>query len=826
MNISQGTKLGRYEIRSRLGSGGMGEVYLAQDTELARTVALKILPAEFTTDQKRLQRFFQEARAASSLNHPNILTIYEIGQADSSRFIVTEFIDGETLRRRISRSTVIITEALDVAIQVASALSAAHAAGIVHRDIKPENIMVRRDGIVKVLDFGLAKLTEPQQTANEIDTSAPTKALIKTEPGVVMGTTQYMSPEQARGLRVDERTDIWSLGVVLYELVAGIMPFKGQTASDTIASILKTEQRPLSSLVAEVPAEMERIVSKALEKEAGDRYQTSKDLLVDLRHLKKRVDFEAELERSREPESTAQNQQIAPDTRDVEPARPTSSVEYIVSHVKQHKRIFALATFAVLVAAIGLSYWLFTRPTTNAAPIESIAVMPFINESGNADNEYLSDGMTESLIGSLSQLPRLSVKARASVFRYKGKAVDPHTVGLELSVQAVLLGRVTARGEMLTLSLELVDARTENVIWSEQYNRRQADLVSLQSEIARDVANKLRVKLSGSDEQKLTKNYTANGEAYQLYLKGQYEWNKHTQADLQRGIEYFNQAIEVDPNYALAYSGLADSYGVLGNNYLPPNEAFPKAKAYAAKALAIDDTLAEAHTSMGAVRLFYDWNWAEAEKELKRAQTLNPNETSAHDLYSAYFEVMGQSGEAQAEGKRAQELDPLSPMMNTDIGIDSYYWRRYDEAIAQLEKTIHLEQRYVLAWAYLGQAYEQKKMYAQAIETFQKGMTQAERHPQLLASLGHAYALAGERDKALKALDELREMSKQRYISPYSFAVIYAGLDDKEQAFAWLNKAYQDRSFFLIWLKVEPQFDSLRDDPRFQGLLRSIGLPQ
>ncbi|PYS47781.1 MAG: hypothetical protein DMF68_15135, partial [Acidobacteria bacterium] len=790
----------------------MGEVYLAEDTELARTVALKILPAEFTTDQKRLQRFFQEARAASSLNHPNILTIYEIGQADSSRFIVTEFIDGETLRHRISRSTVPITEALDVAIQVASALSAAHAAGIVHRDIKPENIMVRRDGIVKVLDFGLAKLTEPQQTANAIDTSAPTKVLIKTEPGLVMGTAQYMSPEQARGLAVDERTDIWSLGVVLYEIVSGIAPFKGQTASDTIASILKTEHLPLSSPVAEVPAEMERIVSKALEKEAGDRYQTSKDLLVDLRHLKKRIDFEAELGRSHPPESTSHNQQVALDTREVEPARTTSSVEYVVSRIRQHKRIFALATLAVLLA-VGLSYWFFTRSATNAAPIESIAVMPFINESGNADNEYLSDGMTESLIGSLSQLPRLSVKARTSVFRYKGKAVDPHTVGLELSVQAVLLGRITERSEMLTLSLELVDARTENVIWSEQYNRRQSDLVSLQSEIARDVSNKLRVKLSGADEQKLAKNYTANGEAYQLYLKGQYEWNKHTQADLQRGIEYFNQAIEVDPNYALAYSGLADSYGVLGNNYLPPNEAFPKAKAYAAKALAIDDTLAEAHTSMCAVRLFYDWNWAEAEKELKRAQTLNPNETSAHDLYSAYFEVMGQPDEAQAEGKRAQELDPLSPMMNTDIGIDSYYWRRYDEAIAQLEKTIHLEQRYVLAWVYLGQAYEQKKMYAQAIETFQKGMTQAERHPQLLASLGHAYALSGERDKALKALDELREMSKQRYISPYSFAVVYAGLGDKEQAFGWLDKAYQDRSFFLIWLKVEPQFDSLREDP-------------
>src|SRR5947209_3137682 len=337
--LTSGTRLGRYEIRSKIGSGGMGEVYLAHDTELARTVALKILPAEFITDQKRLQRFFQEARAASALNHPNILTIYEIGQTESSRFIATEFIDGETLRRRISRSTMTIAEALDVAIQVASALSAAHAAGIVHRDIKPENIMLRRDRLVKVLDFGLAKLTEPQ-SANEIDTSAPTKALVNTEPGVVMGTAQYMSPEQARGLAVDERTDIWSLGVVPYELVAGATPFKGQTASDTIASILKTEAPPLSRLVPEAPAEMERIVSKALEKEAGDRYQTSRDLLVDLRHLKKRIDFEAELERSHAPEETPHDQQVAPDTREIEPARPTSGAEYLISRIKQHKRGF------------------------------------------------------------------------------------------------------------------------------------------------------------------------------------------------------------------------------------------------------------------------------------------------------------------------------------------------------------------------------------------------------------------------------------------------------------------------------------------------------
>ncbi|MFN2533447.1 MAG: tetratricopeptide repeat protein [Pyrinomonadaceae bacterium] len=449
--------------------------------------------------------------------------------------------------------------------------------------------------------------------------------------------------------------------------------------------------------------------------------------------------------------------------------------------------------------------------------------LPLTNAAQDPNAEYLCDGITESLINKLSQLSGLKVMSSSSVFRYKGREQDTQKIGNELNVRAVLTGNVKQIGDQLVLNLSLDDAKDNHHIWGEQYVRKFADVLAVQSEIAQEVTTNLRMKLTTADQRQLSKHYTDNVEAYQLYLKGIYEWKKHTLADLQKGIEYFNQAIELDPNYALAYQGLSGSYGVLGNAYLPPNENFPKAKAYAAKALAIDDTLSEAHTAMGADRLLYDWDWAETEKEFKRAQTLNPNYADAHQLYAAYLEAMGRFDEGLAEANRAQELDPLSVMFSMEVGSTLYYARQYPEAIAQLEKTINLEPRYVEAYFYLAQAYEQKKMYTQAIATIQKGMTKAERHPQLIAALGHAYALSGERDKAQHALAELRQMSKQRYVSPYLFAVVYASLGDKEQAFAWLDKAYQDRSFFLIWLRVEPLFDSLRDDARFQDLLQRVG---
>jgi serine/threonine protein kinase/Flp pilus assembly protein TadD len=812
--------LNHYKILNLLGQGGMGEVYLAEDIRLERKVALKILPAAFAQDKGRMRRFVQEAKAASALNHPNILTIYETGEFENTKYIVSEYVEGETLSERLRREPLNLKAALDVAVQITSALQAAHNARIVHRDIKPDNVMIRPDGFVKVLDFGIAKLTEKQSEVN-LDSEAATAIKANTTPGMIIGTANYMSPEQAKGNIVDARTDIFSFGLVLYEMLAGKRAFEGENAIEVISSILQTEPVPLSRLMPDVPHDIERIVGKALRKDCEERYQTAKDLLIDLKDARQELEFQKKFERSSAPPQEQLDTQII-NAATTDAAQTSSSAEQLIAEIKNHKLGFVLSV--LVLTGVGLSYWYFSHRISNTKQIESIAIMPFVNQSGNADTEYLSDGMTETLISSLSQLPKLNVKARSSVFRYKGANTDLQQIAKELNVQAILNGRIVKRGGDLSLYVELVDVALDKVIWSQTYNRQMSNLVSLQSEVARDVSNNLRTKLSGADEQKLAKNYTANAEAYQLYLKGMYEWKKHTLEDLQKGIEYFNQAIELDPNYALAYQGLSGSYGVLGNAYLPPNENFPKAKAYAAKALAIDDTLSEAHTAMGADRLLYDWDWAETEKEFKRAQILNPNYADAHQLYAAYLEAMGRFDEALVEANRAQELDPLSAMFSMEVGTTLYYARQYPEAIAQLEKTINLEPRYVEAYFYLGQAYEQKKMYAQAIATIQKGMTQAERHPQLIAALGHAYALSGERDKAQQALAELREMSKRRYVSPYLIAVVYVGLGDKEQAFAWLDKAVQDRSFFLIWLKVEQLFDPLRADPRFQDLLRRVGL--
>jgi serine/threonine-protein kinase len=820
--ISAGEQIGRYKIRSAIGKGGMGEVFLAEDAELERLIALKILPQDLANDTERMRRFVQEAKSASALNHPNIITIHEIGKTDNTHFIATEYIEGETLHSRLRSERMNLKNVLDVAIQVASALDAAHRAGIVHRDIKPENVMIRPDGVVKILDFGIAKLTEKK--AESIDAEAATAIKAEgTSPGMIIGTASYMSPEQARGKDIDARSDIFSFGVVLYEMLAGKQPFEGENAMDVIGSILNKEPAPIQLLLPEVPQEIGRISSKTLKKDREERYQTAKDLLIDLKDVRQDLQIQNQLERTASPNREESKTQILGATTS-DAAHTTSSAEYVVSEIKSHKSGFVIGLMVLFLASISLGYWYFAGRSTKQ--IDSIAVLPFVNEGGNADTEYLSDGMTETLISSLSHLPNLSVKARSSVFRYKGKEINPQQIGKELNVQAVLNGRVIQRGQDLTLYIELVEATTEKVLWGEQYNRKQTDLVSLQSEIARDISQKLRQRLTKSEAQSVTSSYTENVEAYQLYLKGQYFWNKFTREDLQKSIEYYNQAIEKDPNYALAYTGLAACYSVMGNSYLPPNETYPKAKAYAAKALAIDDTLAEAHTVMGAVRTLYDWNWAEAERELKRAQSLNPNYADAHQLYGGYvLAATGRLDEAKAEMKRAQELNPLSLIITADVGSAFYYARQYDEAIEQYKKAIDLDPRFFIAYKQLGAAYEQKKMYPQAIAEHQKGLAFV-RHPQLIASLGHVYAVAGQRAEAQQLLDELREISKQSYINPYWIALIYVGLGEKEQAFAWLEKAYHERFFFLIWLKVEPRLDPLREDPRFQDLLRRVGLPQ
>jgi serine/threonine-protein kinase len=838
--IASGTRLGRYEIRAKLGEGGMGEVYLAQDTtELGRTVAVKVLSAEVASDPKRMQRFVQEAKTVSALNHPNILTIYEFGQDEATRFIAAEFVDGVTLRGYMRARSLKLHEVLDIAAQVAAALDAAHEAHVTHRDIKPENVMVRRrDTIVKVLDFGLAKLSEPSAVAGgPTGSEDATMVQMNTEPGVVMGTVSYMSPEQTRGLStVDQRTDIWSLGALLYELVAGRVPFEGKDVHRQIIAIQEEEPPPLSRFAAGVPERLEDIVAKALAKDPNERYQTAKDMLIDLRNLKRKLEVDAEIDRTISPDiraaaSTRSGQSnlatvsgtAAPTAQPhIPPA--ASSAEYVVSGIKQHKLAVAAVTAAVLIVG-AVSLFLFLRGRTNTAAIQSIAVMPFVNESGNADVEYLSDGMTDTLISNLSQLPNLSVKAHSSVFRYKGKETSPQTIARDLNVQAILNGRIAQRGDQLTLTLELVDAKTENVIWSDQYNRQQADLVSLQSEIARDVSTKLRSKLSGTEAQKVARTYTANPEAYQLYLRGLFYWNKRTGEALKTSIDYFSQAVAKDPNYAQAYAGMALAYVLLPEYSAgSPAESMPKAKAAATRALALDDTLAEAHTALAYILFAYDHNVSESEREFQRAIQLNPNFATAHQWYAGKVLTNSQRfDEAIAEGKRAVELDPLAIITTGELSADYYYARQYDEAIAQARKNIELNPSWYLAHEFICQNYIAKGQAVEAIRECQKA-SELDNDPSVLSTLAYAQAASGKKEEALKTVAQLTELAKRRYVPAYSFATAYAGLGDKDQAFQWLERCFQDRAWEITYIKVDPLMDTLRSDPRFADLVRRVGV--
>jgi len=815
----------------------MGEVYLAFDTELDRTVAIKILPEAFAANQQRLQRFVQEAKAASALNHPHILTIYEIGTAGTKRFIATEFIDGDTLRERIRKGSLTLHEILDIAIQAAGALAAAHTAGIIHRDIKPENIMVRRDGYIKLLDFGLAKLTGPTDSTS--DTNAPTKAMVNTGAGVVMGTASYMSPEQAKGNKVDARTDLWSLGVVLYEMISGQQPFVGETSPETISLILQKEPAPLTRYTKEVPSELERIIAKTLTKDREERYQTAKDLQVDLRNLKRKLEVNAEIDRTAPPELRAAtpptsgdgrvpatNSAAALGTTSAGISHSPSSAEFVVSGIKQHKLAAAIAVIAIVLGAVGLAMYLGTRNTEVA--IESIAVLPFQNRSAEPDSEYLSDGLSESLIYRLSQLPNLKVSPTTSVFRYKGKEIDPVKAGQELGVNAVLSGRIVQRGENLTVSAELVDVRYNKLLWGEQYDRKMSELLATQREIAREIVDRLKLKVS-PEEKGIAKHYTESNEAYQLQLKGRFYWNKRTVEGLQKALEYFQQAIDRDPNFALAYSGLADTYALLGGpeagGDFPPNEMLPKAQAAALKALELDETLAAPHVALAHTKYFYDRDFASAEREFKRALELNPNYSVAHHWYAIYLLIVGRIKDSLVEIRRAQELDPLSLSINTWLGYILARSGQFDQAFEQLRKTVEMDPNFTLAHFRLGSLYEEKARYDEAISEFREVIKLSGGRPVGVSALARVYALTGKRKEAEKSLDELLKLSKQRYVSPVSIALIYIALGDKDQAFAWLEKSNELRELNIVRINVDPRFDALRSDPRFADLVRRIGIP-
>jgi serine/threonine-protein kinase len=825
MTISSGAQLGPYEILSQLGAGGMGEVYRARDTRLNREVAIKVLPASLADDADRLLRFAQEAQSASALNHPNIITIHEVGEIEGLHFIVTELIDGNTLRRKMAAEQLSLPAALDLAMQIASALAAAHEAGITHRDIKPDNIMVRRDGIVKVLDFGLAKLTE-RQPPTEIDVDAATRAKMTTDPGAVMGTPQYMSPEQARGQRVDARTDLFSLGVVLYEMIAGRPPFDGVNALDVISAILQKEPPPLKSHAPEIPAELQRIVAKALRKDRNERYQTARDLLNDLKDLKEELSFAAKQTRSdqTEREQTVTASAEAMPTAAGAALPTTSSAKIILGEIKRHKLGVALMLMLLLAVMGALGYFAFlARPASG--PIDSLAVLPFQNRSSDADSEYLSDGLAESLIHRLSQLPNLKVSPTSSVFRYKGRETDPAKIGHELSVQAVMTGRILQRGDNLTIGVELVDVRNNKVLWGEQYERKLSELLATQREMVAEITNNLKLKLSGAGEKALTKRYTDNNEAYQLYLKGRFYFARRTKEDLQRSIELFQQAIKLDSNFALAYVGIAEAYAVMPSYpYMSPKEAFPQAKAAIAKALKLDPDLPEAHTVAGYIASGFDWDWAEAERHFKRSLELDPNLAITHYRYGfTYLTALGRHDEAIAEMKKAMELEPLSLIQGANFAAVLIYARQFDAALEQAKKTYELDPNHVGGRHWMSHALNAKGMYAESLLISEKSLQSG--FP-VGAQLGYAYAKSGQRQKAEAVIARLKEDEKTKYVMNYWVAIIYAALGEKDAAFAELEKAYQARDWFLPRLKTDPFMDPLRDDPRLADLMRRLGLPK
>jgi len=826
-SISPGARLGRYEIRSKIGAGGMGEVYLAQDTtELDRRVALKILPGEVAADKDRLQRFTQEAHTVSNLNHPNILTIYEFGQADSFHFIATEFIDGETLRERMRKGTIELSEILDVAAQIANGLSAAHAAGIVHRDIKPENVMLRRDGIVKVLDFGLAKLTE-RVPPDSVDREAPTRAVVNTEPGVVMGTAVYMSPEQARGLPLDARTDIFSLGVLVYEMVAGRTPFDGSNTNEILASLLSDkEYAPLARFARQVPIELERIVETALRKNREERYQTIKDMLLDVKRLKHRREIDAEVERSRSPEITSDQAMAAatPPPSSSQAAQTSPITESLVRGIKHHKRGLIIAFAMLIVAVASLAYRFYFA--TPARAIDSIVVLPLVNTSNDPNTEYLSEGISEALINSLTELQQLRVVARATAFRYKGKEVDPQVIGRELNVRAVLMGKISEMGDTLNIQVDLVDATTGAQLWGQEYERKVSDVLSRKQAVAREVTEKLRLRLSGEEKQRLDKRDTTNAEAYQFYLRGRYLWNQRTPDALQKAIEQFQQAIDRDPNYALGYVGLADCYlareiYAIGTS----SENLAKARAAADQALQVNNSLSEARTSSGMVYL-QQWRLREAEEEFKRALSLNPNYPIAHQWFSAYYQCSGRFDDALREIKRAQELDPLSPIIS--VGVALVYLSKHDSnsAIEQCQRVLELDPRIHGAHHNLGFAYLQQHRNEEAIAELQKAVELSGRISLNLASLGYCYALGSKRAEALAIIKELEERHARGQATGVQLATVYAGLGDKDHAFAWLEKDFQQHTPGLLWIVWWVPFEDLRADPRYVDLVRRMRLKQ
>jgi len=783
--LPAGLRIGPYLILGALGRGGMGEVYQATDTRLGRDVALKFLPEESARDAHALERFTREARAVSALNHPHICVLHDIGEHQGRPFLVLELLEGQSLKDRLAAGPLPPGEVLELALQIAGALEAAHARGIIHRDIKPGNIFLTGAGHAKILDFGLVKLLwdkPPGLSDASIATGEDKAGAIS---HTAMGTLSYASPEQARGEQVDARTDLFSLGVTLYEAATRCSPFHRATPEATLEAVLQHQPAGVCALNPRIPAGLDRILTKALEKDRTARHQSAAALKADLERLK--------------------------------PALESPG---------KHARRWLLAA-ALLAATVPAYLLLYRSPPRETAPlVRSLAVLPLQNASGDPQQDYLADGLTEALTGSLGRISALRVTSRASAMQYKLTKKPLPEIARQLGVDAVARGSMTRFGDRVRVSLELIQVSTGRQLWAETYERDLGQVPAWQSEVASAVAREVKLKVTPAEAARLAGPRPVNRDAFESFLRGRNWLDKRNQEAIRRAIEYFRKAIDEDPAYAPAYAGLADSYNQLGTVVIgsePPSKSRPLAAAAAARALEIDSDLAEAHAALGFAKL-YDWNWSGAEQSLRRAIELNPSYAPVRIWHASLLVCTGRTGEAVGEARRAEQLDPLSLIVITQVGWIFAYDRRYDEAIQQYLKALETDPNYLWALHQLGGAYTCQSRFEEAIRTHEKAATVSGRTPAALGGLAYTYGVAGRAAEARKVVAELIELSKRQYVPPASVAWGYFGLGDSDRGFEWLEKAYQERSNAIAYLAASTNYDRVRSDPRYLDLLRRIGL--
>jgi serine/threonine-protein kinase len=795
-----------YRIIRQLGKGGMGEVFLAEDTRLNRKVALKILPPQSGDDPTLSKRFVREGRAAAAITHPNVAQIFDVGDEGGIHFIAMEYVEGRPLADLIRNGPLDTPRLLDFATQIADGLDEAHSRGVVHRDIKPENIVVTARERLKILDFGLAKLSRTKQAGPDSATD------YRTESGIVMGTVNYMSPEQALGRNTDHRTDLFSTGVTLYALATGRRPFDGGSSTETIDRIVHAHPDAIARYNYSVPAELERIVRKCLEKDPERRYQSARDLLVDLRNLQRAEDPSAAVVASNDQRTSV----LPATTRRI------------------NSRRLAVGSAALVVAAL-IAVLVMRRldsgsselAATAAREISAIAVLPLTNLSPQPGQEYIVDGLTELLTTELAKLPSLKVIAPGSVEGYRDeKTRKLPEIARKLRVQGLVQGTVMESGERIRITAQLVDGPSETVLWADTFEGTRGGLFDLQSDVARAIATRIQGRLTPMLQERFKPPRAIAAAASQLYLKGRYEWNKRSPDAMKQARDYYEQALQIDPNFALAYAGIADYYSVLPfYSSFAPHETFPKAKEAVVKALQLDPSLAEAHASLAYIKVYYERDWPGADVDFRRALELRPSHADLHHRYSRYLTTLGRHEDALSEIRRAQELDPLSQLLHANVAMIYYFARRYDEAIGALQRTLELDPKFPTAHWGLGLSYQQKGMMTESVQALEKARDLSPRSVNTLASLAHAYAVAGSRAKARQILEELQRQAKGKYVSAFQFALIHVGLGENDEAMRWLEQANVERATLLTYVNRDPRFDPIRDDPRFRDLVQRIRLP-